>query len=94
MAGTGVLQELSAFLQVQIEEALLATWNPPPVHRASSLEEAVEIAVQVTRAGDRVLFSPMCPSYDQFLNFAERGSCFKKLVREKVVSEKYSTVHS
>lgn len=68
----------------EIAKAVLASRRPPPVHRAASLDEAVDIAQRIARPGSRVLFSPTCPSYDQFLNFAERGRRFKELVREKL----------
>ena len=34
------------------------------------------------KAGDVVLLSPACASFDRFRNFAERGEYFKKIVME------------
>jgi UDP-N-acetylmuramoylalanine--D-glutamate ligase len=68
----------------EIERAVLASRRPPPVFRASNLEEAVGRAARIAGPGDRVLLSPMCPSYDQFVNFAERGRRFKELVRARL----------
>jgi len=49
----------------------------------SSLEEAVDRAVQIANAGDFILFSPGCSSFDMFSNYVERGNAFNKLVRER-----------
>jgi UDP-N-acetylmuramoylalanine--D-glutamate ligase len=48
---------------------------------AESLEEAVEVAREVTAAGGVVLFSPACSSFDMFKNYEERGERFAELVR-------------
>jgi UDP-N-acetylmuramoylalanine--D-glutamate ligase len=42
---------------------------------------AVRDAAAHARAGDVVLLSPACSSFDQFRNYAERGRVFKDLVR-------------
>jgi UDP-N-acetylmuramoylalanine--D-glutamate ligase len=48
---------------------------------AESLEEAVEMARQLTAPGGVVLFSPACSSFDMFRNYEERGERFSALVR-------------
>ena len=45
------------------------------------LGSAVRRAREKARAGDVVLLSPACASYDQFRNFEDRGDQFKALVR-------------
>jgi UDP-N-acetylmuramoylalanine--D-glutamate ligase len=45
-----------------------------------TLEEAVREAARSGRAGDVVLLSPACSSFDMFQNYAERGRVFKNLV--------------
>jgi UDP-N-acetylmuramoylalanine--D-glutamate ligase len=50
------------------------------VTRVSDLETAVNQAVQVAQSGDVVLLSPGGTSYDAYLDFAERGEHFRKLV--------------
>ncbi|MFR3346726.1 MAG: hypothetical protein ACLTSK_01610 [Christensenellales bacterium] len=39
-------------------------------------------------AGDVILLSPACASFDSYRNFAERGEHFKKIV-EKLKNETY-----
>jgi UDP-N-acetylmuramoylalanine--D-glutamate ligase len=46
-----------------------------------TLAEAVDRAAEAASAGDTVLLSPACSSFDQFRDYAERGNLFKELVR-------------
>ncbi len=48
---------------------------------AASMEEAVRLASAAARAGDVVLLSPACASFDMFQNFEHRGLVFKAAVR-------------
>lgn len=50
------------------------------IHGASTLEEAVRLAFSKAKPGDCVLLSPMCSSFDMFLNYEERGKVFKQAV--------------
>ena len=47
---------------------------------ATTLERAVAEAAGVAEAGQIVLLSPACASYDQFRDFEHRGEEFKRLV--------------
>jgi len=51
-----------------------------PVKFAGSLEEAVETAKNMAQAGDIVLLSPACASFDMFANFEERGQRFREII--------------
>ena len=51
------------------------------VEACGTLDVAVTKARQLAKAGDIVLLSPACASYDQFNHFEHRGDTFKTLVR-------------
>jgi UDP-N-acetylmuramoylalanine--D-glutamate ligase len=51
------------------------------VHPCITLEAAVRRARELAKAGDTVLLSPACASYDQFKNFEDRGDQFKRFVQ-------------
>ncbi len=61
----------------KIEEAL---GRSVAVHRCETLKGAVERARSLAAAGDTVLLSPACASFDQFKSFEDRGDRFKMLV--------------
>jgi len=46
-----------------------------------SIEEAVDKAFCKARPGDCVLLSPMCPSFDMFKDYLDRGERFKAAVQ-------------
>jgi UDP-N-acetylmuramoylalanine--D-glutamate ligase len=48
--------------------------------RVETLERAVEQAASAGAAGDVVLLSPACASFDQFTSFEHRGEEFRRLV--------------
>jgi UDP-N-acetylmuramoylalanine--D-glutamate ligase len=52
-----------------------------PLVDCERLEVAVERASAAANAGEVVLLSPACASYDQFSNFEERGERFRELVK-------------
>lgn len=48
---------------------------------AGTMETAVDWARRHARAGETVMLSPACASFDQFRNFEHRGDHFEELVR-------------
>jgi UDP-N-acetylmuramoylalanine--D-glutamate ligase len=57
------------------------------VEDAVSLEEAVIKAYNLAGPGDCVLLSPMCSSFDMFLNYEDRGERFKRAVFDLAAKE-------
>src|SRR5262245_30563755 len=53
-----------------------------PLLRASTMEEAVEIGLEVGKPGEIVLLAPACASFDMFDNYEHRGRVFKEAVRK------------
>jgi UDP-N-acetylmuramoylalanine--D-glutamate ligase len=51
-----------------------------PLYRCADLEEAVRRAATAAEAGDVVLLSPACASFDAFKNFEQRGELFRQIV--------------
>ena len=48
---------------------------------ANDFEHAVALAKENAQAGDVVMLSPACASWDSFANFEQRGDKFKELVK-------------
>ena len=48
--------------------------------RVSDMQEAVRTAFETAAAGETVLLSPACASFDMFGNYAERGNEFRRQV--------------
>ena len=63
-----------------------AWWGTVPIEYADSLESAVGRAFEISVAGDTLLFSPGCASFDMFLDYRDRGERFKRVVEEMVKS--------
>lgn len=56
--------------------------NIVPVYHASSMEQAVSIAAEKAEAGDVVLLSPACASFDMFNGYEHRGEVFMQAVEK------------
>lgn len=67
----------AAVLIGEAAEALSAALSPTlPRQRAETMDAAVEAARRFAEAGDVVLLSPACASFDMFDGFAQRGEAF------------------
>ena len=62
----------------ELFERLLAPHMP--VKNCGKLAAAVKAAAQDAQAGDTVLLSPACASFDQFKDFEDRGDQFREIV--------------
>jgi UDP-N-acetylmuramoylalanine--D-glutamate ligase len=63
----------------QLEQALAP--SGVPLEHCASLEQAVTRAAECTRAGEAVLLSPACASFDMFRDYRQRGDVFAAAVR-------------
>ena len=52
------------------------------IEQFDTLNDAFDCAISIATQGDTILFSPACASFDQYLNFEERGKHFISLVQE------------
>jgi UDP-N-acetylmuramoylalanine--D-glutamate ligase len=63
-------------------DRMQAQWTgAAPILRAATLAEAIAAATARAAAGDVIVFSPGCSSFDMFANYEERGNVFKALVK-------------
>ncbi len=62
-----------------IEQALAGT---VPLHRARDMHDAVRRAQSLARAGDAVLLSPACASFDMYRGYVHRGEVFRAAIKE------------
>jgi UDP-N-acetylmuramoylalanine--D-glutamate ligase len=51
------------------------------IERAVTLKQAVELAASAACAGEVVMLSPACASFDMFADYQDRGRQFKALVQ-------------
>jgi UDP-N-acetylmuramoylalanine--D-glutamate ligase len=66
----------------QMTEKLFALWNAAvPCFRATTLADAVDQTRAIAKAGDIVLFSPGCSSFDMFRDYEDRGDQFRALIQ-------------
>ena len=58
-----------------------------PLHRCAGLEEAITRAAAEALPGEVVLLSPACASFDDFIDFEQRGEAFRVAVAGLAVGE-------
>lgn len=69
-------------IRAAVERQAALRGGGPEIVDAPTLFDAVREAFAAAKAGDVVLFSPGCSSYDMFENFVERGEAFRRLVHQ------------
>ena len=52
------------------------------IYRCKDMPESVRTAASLAKAGDKVLLSPACASWDMYDNFEQRGRHFKNCMKE------------
>ena len=69
-------------IRAAVESCPDYTPGNPQIIDCADFTDAVKQAAADAKKGDIVLMSPACAAFDQFKNFMERGTYFKKLVGE------------
>ena len=57
------------------------TGTVPEIRDTHSLEDAIKACREIATAGDTVLLSPCCASFDLFTNYIDRGNQFKEAIK-------------
>ncbi|NNF40039.1 MAG: UDP-N-acetylmuramoyl-L-alanine--D-glutamate ligase, partial [Woeseiaceae bacterium] len=87
----GDFSELAAAVSGKLRGAVLmgkdaakiagALGTVAPVHFASDMASAVQLAASCAESDDTVLLAPACASIDQFQDYKARGNAFRDAVR-------------
>ena len=83
---------VEAFLYGESKEKMAKAFRQagvPAVHLYENLDQASLAAYEAAQAGEVVLFSPSCASWDQFANFEVRGQHFVDLIQSYLAQNPY-----
>jgi len=76
-----VAKHCRACVLIGRDAPLIAEHLTVPITFAKTMKDAVIEAAKVAQAGDAVLLSPACASFDMFKNYEERGEVFEEAVK-------------
>jgi UDP-N-acetylmuramoylalanine--D-glutamate ligase len=76
-----VARHCQACVLIGRDATLIAKHLTVPVSFAKTMKDAVMEAAKLAKAGDAVLLSPACASFDMFKNYEERGKVFEAEVQ-------------
>ena len=77
------MKNISRIYLIGEAAALIASnFEGQEIEQFDTLTDAFDSAISIATQGDTILFSPACASFDQYLNFEERGKHFISLVQE------------
>jgi UDP-N-acetylmuramoylalanine--D-glutamate ligase len=74
--------EAAGLIEAFLQEALKEGQTGVPYLKVQGLADAVLAAAEIVQEGDVVLLSPGGTSFDEFVDFAERGERFRQCVQE------------
>ncbi|MCK4489525.1 MAG: hypothetical protein KAU23_04655, partial [Anaerolineales bacterium] len=74
--------EAADLIEKALQEEIKSGIKEIPYQKCTNLKEAVLKVADIVEAGDVVLLSPGGTSFDEFVDFAERGERFRKWVQE------------
>ena len=79
---TGVAKKVKALIAIgeAKEKIIKELGSHMNTYSENDMEGAVRKAREIALAGDMVLLSPMCSSFDMFKDYKERGNIFRKIV--------------
>ena len=77
------MKNISRIYLIGEAAALIASnFEGQEIEKFDTLNEAFDCAISFATQGDTILLSPACASFDQYMNFEERGKHFISLVKE------------